>query len=160
VIARQAGALLWLRATLWRRRLFQQRQWGRLAVSVLGIGMGAAVSGMTALLLVRLGDQLRSRPDLVAEHGGSLALFATWLTSALFVRLWFAFVPRGQTAFLDPRRFLAFAVPARLVSALNFTAQLFDPAWLFFWPILVGIAVAAGRLPGCPAPQLCSAPKR
>ena len=152
MIAGQAGALVWLRATLWRRRIFQQRQWGRLAISVLGIGMGAAVSGATALLLVRFGEQLRSRPDLVSEQGGSLALFTTWLTSALFVRLWFAFVPRGQTAFLDPRRFLAFAVPARLVSALNFAAQLFDPAWLFFWPILVGIALAAGRLPGMPGP--------
>ena len=96
MIARQAGALVWLRATLWRRRIFQQRQWGRLAISLLGIGMGAALSGATALLLVRFGEQLRTRPDLVAQQGGSLALFATWLTSALFVRLWFAFVPRGQ----------------------------------------------------------------
>ena len=158
MMAQQARALVWLRATLWRRRLFQQRQWGRLAISVLGIAIGGVFSGSTALLLVRFGEHLRSRPDLVAEQGGSLALFATWLTSALFVRLWFSFIPRGQTPFLDPRRFLAFAVPARLVSALNFAAQLFDPAWLFFWPILLGIALAAGRLPGMPgaAALLCA----
>src|SRR5216683_1146281 len=150
VIGRQAGALVWLRATLWRRRLFQQREWGRLAISLLGVGMGAVLGVSTALLLVRYGEQLRNRPQLVAEQGGALALFATWLTSALLARVWFAFLPRGQTPFLDPRRFLAFAVPARLVSALNFAAQLFDPAWLFFWPILAGIAWAAGRLPGMP----------
>ena len=158
MMAQQARALVWLRATLWRRRLFQQRQWGRLAISVLGIAIGGVFSGSTALLLVRFGEHLRSRPDLVAEQGGSLALFVTWLTSALFVRLWFSFIPRGQTPFLDPRRFLAFAVPARLVSALNFAAQLCDPAWLFFWPILLGIALAAGRLPGMPgaAALLCA----
>jgi len=44
VIARQAGALVWLRATLWRRRIVQQRQWGRLAISILGLGMGAAAA--------------------------------------------------------------------------------------------------------------------
>ncbi|MFL5310636.1 MAG: hypothetical protein ACJ79H_09320 [Myxococcales bacterium] len=158
MIAQQAGALLWLRAMLWWRRISQQRQWGRLAISLLGIGMGAVLSVATALLLVRFGEQLRRRPDLLAEQGGSLAVFATWLASALFARLWFAFVPRGQTAFLDPRRFLALAVPARLVSALNFGAQLIDPAWLFFWPILVGIAFAAGPLPGMPgaAALLCA----
>src|SRR5438128_3616023 len=152
MMAQQARALVWLRATLWRRRLFQQRQWGRLAISVLGIAIGGVFSGSTALLLVRFGEHLRSRPDLVAEQGGWRALFATWLTSALFVRLWFSFIPRGQTPFLDPRRFLAFAVPARLVSALNFAAQLLDPAWLFFWPVLLAIAFAAGRLPGMPGP--------
>jgi hypothetical protein len=158
VIARQAGALIWLRATLWRRRIFQQRQWGRLAISLLGIGMGALLSGSTAVLLVGYGEQLRDHPQLVAEQGGAAALFATWLTSALLARVWFAFLPRGQTPFLDPRRFLAFAVPARLVSGLNFAAQLFDPAWLFFWPILVGIALSAGRLPGMPGPAalLCA----
>ncbi len=150
MIGRQAGALIWLRATLWRRRLFQQRQWGRLAISLLGIGTGAVLSVSMAFLLVQYGEQLRNRPQLVAEQGGALALFATWLTSALLARVWFAFLPRGQTPFLDPRRFLAFAVPARLVSALNFAAQLLDPAWLFFWPILAGIAWAAGRLPGMP----------
>ena len=39
MIARQAGALVWLRATLWRRRIFQQRQWGRLAISVIQEGV-------------------------------------------------------------------------------------------------------------------------
>jgi hypothetical protein len=152
VIGRQAAALVWLRATLWRRRLFQERQWGRLAMSVIAMGMGALLSGSMAVLLVDYGRHLRERPDLVAEQGGALALFATWLATALLARVWFAFLPRGQTPFLDPRRFLVFAIPARLVSSLNFAAQLFDPAWLFFWPILVAIAIALGRLPGMPGP--------
>lgn len=150
MIARQAMALVWLRATLWRRRLFQERQWGRLVLSLFGLAMGAVLSGSMALLLVGYGASLQANPELATREGGGLALFASWLTAALLARVWFAFLPRGQTPFLDPRRFLTFAVPARLVSALNFVAQLFDPAWLFFWPILAAIAVALGPLPGMP----------
>ena len=150
MIGRQAAALLWLRATLWRRRIFQERQWGRLAVSLVAIGMGAFLSGSMALLVLEYGEHLRGSPQEVAAQGGALALFATWLTTSLLARIWFSFLPRGQTPFLDPRRFLVFAIPARLVSVLNFAAQLFDPAWLFFWPILLAIAVALGRLPGMP----------
>jgi len=150
VIGRQAAALIWLRATLWRRRIFQQRQWGRLAISLAALGMGAFLSGAMAFAIVDYGELLRRSPQHVAEQGGALAMFTTWLATALLARIWFAFLPRGQTLFLDPRRFLVFAIPARLVSALNFAAQLLDPAWLFFWPILVAIAVAAGRLPGMP----------
>jgi hypothetical protein len=150
VIGRQAKALVWLRATLWRRRLLQRREWGRLLIGLLGIAMGSVASGGVAFALVLYGAEMRADPAKLEQQGGALALFATWLASALLARLWFAFLPRGQSPFLDPRRFLAFAVPARLVSALNFAAQLLDPAWLFFWPILVAIAVAAGRLPGMP----------
>jgi hypothetical protein len=158
MIAVQAGALVWLRATLWRRRLVQQRQWGRLAVSVLGVAMGSVVSGTIAYSLLLFGGLVRAEPQRLTRYGGGLALFVTWLASALFARIWFALLPRGQTPFLDPRRFLAFAVPARLVSALNFGAQLFDPAWLFFWPILAAIAVAAASLPDMPgtAVLLCA----
>jgi len=150
VIATQAAALVWLRATLWRRRLVQQRQWGRLAISVIGVAMGAVASGSIAAALLLFGSELRAHPARIERLGGALALFATWLTSALLARVWFAFLPRGHTPFLDPRRFLAFAVPARLVSALNFAAQLLDPAWLFFWPVLGAIAVTAARLPDMP----------
>jgi hypothetical protein len=41
-------------------------------------------------------------------------------------------------------------VPPRLVSALNFAAELLDPAWLFFWPILFSMALAGSRIPGMP----------
>lgn len=152
MIATQAAALVWLRATLWRRRLVQQRQWGRLAISVFGVAMGALASGSIAAALLLYGSELRAHPARIERLGGALALFATWLASALLARVWFAFLPRGHTPFLDPRRFLAFAVPARLVSALNFAAQLLDPAWLFFWPVLGAIAVAAARLPDMPGP--------
>ena len=150
MIARQAAALIWLRLTLWRRRIVQQRQWGRLAVSLLALAIGALFSGSIALLIVEYAAQVRRNPIFLRSLGGAGALFATWLTSALLARCWFAFVPRSQSAFLDPRRFIAFAVPARLVSALNLAAQACDPAWLFFWPILAAIAIALGGAPGLP----------
>lgn len=156
--APQASALIWLRLTLWRRRIVQQRQWGRLIVSLFAFLIGGAFSGSMAFVLVEYGAHLRSNPALLAREGGAPAVFMTWLTAALLGRLWFAFVPRSQSAFLEPRRFLAFAVPARLVSALNFAAQLCDPAWLFFWPILAAIAIALGGAPGLPgAPILLAA---
>ena len=150
----QAAALIWLRVTLWRRRIVQQRQWGRLVVSLLALAIGALFSGSMAFLLLEYGAHLRSNPALLEREGGAPALFTTWITATLLARLWFAFVPRSQSAFLDPRRFLAFAVPARLVSALNFAAQVCDPAWLFFWPILVAIAIALGGAPGLPGPWI------
>ena len=152
--ASQAAALIWLRLTLWRRRIVQQRQWGRMAVSLLALAIAALVSGSMAFLLLQYGAELRSNPALLERAGGAPALFTTWLAATLLARLWFAFVPRAQTAFLDPRRFLAFAVPARLVSALNFAAQACDLAWLFFWPIFVAMAIALGGAPGLPAPWI------
>ena len=60
MIGRQAGALVWLRATLWRRRIAQQRQWGRLAISILGLGMGAGLYDPAFATLGRLyGDAAR-----------------------------------------------------------------------------------------------------
>src|SRR2546428_32646 len=54
-------------------------------------------------------------------------------------------------SFLDPRRFRAFPVSARLLSAINFAALLFDPVWLVLYPPLVAIALAIAALPGAPA---------
>src|SRR5205085_9581387 len=94
---------------------------------------------------------LARAPERVEARGGPVAIFATWLAGVLLARIWFALLPRGQSAALfDPRRFLVFAVPPRLVSALNFAAELLDPAWLFFWPILFAMAFAGSRIPGMP----------
>jgi|GEM_PF-1543752 len=150
-LAAQARALLWLRATLWRRRLMQERAWGRLLMTVLGLLMGLGFSVAIATLIFDSGKELRANPAELARRGGPLSVFAIWLSMAMVGRLWFALLPRGQTgSFLEPRRFAIYAVPPRLMSAMNFAAQLLEPVWLFFWPPLFAIAVLVGRLPGAP----------
>jgi ABC-2 type transport system permease protein len=151
VIVEQARALVWLRTVLGWRRIAQERQWGRLVLSLISIAMALLVSGSIALAIFGAAGDLQSAPAQVVARGGAAAIFATWLAAVLAARVWFALLPRAQSAALfDPRRFLVFAVPARLVSALNFAAQLLDPAWLFFWPILAAMAVAGARIPGMP----------
>ena len=148
----QAAALLWLRATLLKRRLVQERAFGRLILVIVSFAGGALFSGAIAFAAFQSAELLRRDPQGLAAHGGPLAVFATWLFATMLGRLWFAFLPQAQGAgtLLDPRRFLVFGVSPRLVSALNFAAQLLDPAWLFFWPILVAVAVGCARLPGMP----------
>ncbi|MFL5289967.1 MAG: hypothetical protein ACJ79U_00470 [Myxococcales bacterium] len=151
--AEQARALIWLRATLTVRRIARRREWGRLLLSIFSLLLGLAVSCAVAAAVWVRAMELRRAPAAVAARGGPVFLFATWLAAVLLARIWFALLPRGQSAALfDPRRFLVFAVPPRLVSALNFAAQLLDPAWLFFWPILLAIALAGSRIPGMPGP--------
>jgi hypothetical protein len=152
VIAQQAAALLRLRATLlWRMTWSQGRGLGRLLLVSVSFGAGLFFSGAIAFAVWEWTEALGFDPHGLAARGGSSVVFATALTSVLLGRLWFAFLPRGQTAPpFDPRRFLVFAVPASLVSTLNFVAQLLDPAWLFFWPILVALAIGCAGLPGMP----------
>ena len=151
-LAEQARALLWLRLTLWRRRLVQQREWGRLIITVLGLLGGLVFSVSIAILILQSGEDLASRSQELARRGGPLAIFATWLSMVMAGRLWFALMPRGQTgSFIDPRRFAIYAVPPRLVSAMNLLAQLLEPVWLFFWAPLIAIAVAIGKLPRAPS---------
>ncbi len=145
-------ALLWLRWTLWRRRLVQERQWGRTIFTLVALGCAGFFSFALCALVLDAAEGLRVHPRQIAERGGSLALFATWLTLALVARVWMSLISAGQMAsFLDPRRFLIYAVPARVVSALNFTAQLFEPVWLLLYPVLVAIALGVSTLPGAPA---------
>ena len=150
-VLEQAKALLWLRVTLWKRRLIQQRQWGRLILTVLFLLLGLAFSVSISFLLVDAAHELANDPASLAQRGGPLAIFATWLSMALAGRLWFALLPRGQTgSFIDPRRFAIYAVPPRLISAMNFAAQLLEPVWLFFWPPLIALAWVIGKIPGAP----------
>ena len=85
-------------------------------------------------------------------RGGPLPLFAAWVSMVLAGRIWFGLVALAQSeAFLDPRRFRVFPVSARLVSAINFAALLFDPVWLVLYPPLVATALAVAAMPGAPA---------
>jgi len=151
VIADQARALIWLRVTLSARRIARRREWGRLILSLFSVLMGLALSCLVAFAVWAKASELARAPERVEARGGAVTIFATWLAGVLLARIWFALLPRGQSgALFDPRRFLVFAVPPRLVSALNFAAELLDPAWLFFWPILFAMAFAGSRIPGMP----------
>ena len=145
-------ALLWLRWTLWRRRLWQERQWGRTLFTLFALGCAGFFSFALCALVLEAAEALRAQPREIAERGGPLALFATWLTMALVARVWMSLISAGQMAsFLDPRRFLVYAVPPRVVSALNFAAQLFEPVWLLLYPVLAAVALGISGLPGAPA---------
>ncbi len=148
---RQASALLWLRVTLARRRLFGERAYGRAALSIAGLLIGAAGSlGLGALVLEKSHELARDKADL-ESRGGPMAVFAIWLAMLLVARLWFSVRALGGTSlFLDPRRFLPYAVPARVVSTINFAAAVLEPTWLFFYAPLAAIAVGIAGLPGAP----------
>jgi hypothetical protein len=148
----QSRALLWLRFTLWHRRLVRERQWGRMLVAAVSGTAAALFSLAICALVFAAADELGKKPERLAERGGPLALFATWLTMALIGRLWLALAASVQRSeFLDPRRFRIFPVPARLISFMNLVAVFLEPAWLPLYPPLVAIAVAVSRLPGAPA---------
>ena len=123
---RQASALVWLRAMLsWRRA--KERALSRFLLAVLGLLVAGAGSLGTAALVLASSEELIRSPAELAHRGGPLAMFATWLALALVVRLWFSLGALGGAGpFLDPRRFLPYAVPARVVSGINFIAALRD----------------------------------
>jgi len=148
---RQASALLWLRTTLIRRRIVQERELGRAVLTALGLTIGAFCSVGLAALILAAAFELARAPQEVARRGGPLAVFATWLAIALIGRLWFSVRSlAGAGPFLDPRRFLPYAVPARVVSIINFAAALLEPTWLFFYAPLAAIAFGVARMPGAP----------
>ena len=149
----QARALLGLRFTLWRRKIVRERQWVRAVFNVAAIlGLGGTFSGGLSFLILEMADGLRAAPSGLVQRGGALAVFATWLTMALVGRIWFSLIRAGEMeTFLDPRRFLPYAIPPRLLSALNLAAQMVEPTWLLVYPVLVCIAVGVARLPGAPS---------
>src|SRR5207244_382057 len=147
----QTRALVGLRAKLFWRRLWRERQWGRAVVGLIAAAAAAAFSFSLCLLILDGAADLAARPQELADRGGPLAVFATWLTMALVGRVWFSLISIAQSqGFLDPRRLRLFPVPARLISAINFAAQLAEPTWLVLYPPLVAIAIAVARLPGAP----------
>src|SRR5207302_3115411 len=120
-------------------------------MTVFGVTAGAVGSLGVGLLVFESANDLRRDPAELDHRGGPLAVFAIWLAMALAGRLWFSVrALGGGGAFLDPRRFLMYAVPARLVSALNFAAALVEPTWLFFYAPLIAIGLAVAKLPGAP----------
>ncbi len=150
-IVEQSRALVALRATLWWRRVVQERQWARALVAVVAAALGGVFSFALCFLILDRGDDLAARPGALSARGGPLAVFATWLTMALVGRVWFALMPSGQQSFLDPRRFRSFPVHPRLISAINLAALFFEPVWLVIYPPLAAVAVAVSRLPEAPA---------
>lgn len=148
----QARALIGLRMRLWWRRIVHGRQWGRLLIGALAAIIGASFSASLCLLALQTGEEVRRRPELLAMRGGPLSLFAAWVSMVLAGRIWFGLVALAQSeTFLDPRRFRAFPVSDRLLSAINFAALLFDPVWLVLYPPLVATALAVAAMPGAPA---------
>jgi hypothetical protein len=144
----QSRALLWLRLTLWRRRLAV----GRAVMSILAALMGALFSAGLCAMVIDASQTLAIDPAAVWARGGPLAIFATWLTMVLVGRVWLALITAGQSAtFLDPRRFRIYPVPQRLLSALNLVALFLEPVWLLLYPPLLAIAIGVSRLPGAPA---------
>jgi hypothetical protein len=150
-LAQQTRALFALRATLWWRRLVQERQWARAVVALVAAALGALFSSALCFLILERGADLAANPTALSARGGPLAVFATWLTMALVGRVWFALMPAGQQSFLDPRRFRTFPVPARLISAINLAALFLEPVWLVIYPPLAAAAVAVSRMPGGPS---------
>ena len=144
-------ALLWLRFTLWKRRFFLEKQWGRLAASLVALLLGGLLSFGLCTLIFESGETLREEHGSLQARGGPLAVFATWLTMALAGRVWMSLIQLGQAAsFLDPRRFKIYPVPASVVSAMNFAALFFDPIWLVLYPVIATISVVIAGLPGAP----------
>jgi len=146
----QARALVGLRARLWWRRLVHGGQWARVVIGLLAALIGLSFSAALSLLALKSGDEIARRPDLLPLP--PLAVFASWVSMALSGQIWFGLIALAQTqVFLDARRFRPFPVNALLLSAINFTALLFDPVWLVLYPPMIAIAVAVARLPGAPA---------
>ena len=147
---RQAAALVWLRVTLSKRALSDGGM-ARILLAIVGVLVGGGLSVLLAGLIWDAAGPLAHDGDELRRRGGPLAVFATWLSMALVGRLWFSIRSLGGSGpFLDPRRFLPMAVPARVVSGINYLAALLEPTWLFFYVPLVGIALGVARLPGAP----------
>ena len=149
--ARQAQALIWLRAMLTWRSFTSEGRWARASIGFVALAIAAAACVGLAVLIAAAAGELVQDPDELHRRGGPLAVFATWLAMALAGRLWFSIRSLGGAGpFLDPRKFLPFAVPARVVSGINFLAALLEPTWLFFYPPLLAIGLSVATLPGAP----------
>lgn len=147
----QASALVGLRWTLWQRRLWQEKAVVRLLLQLLGVLGGGALSLSIAFRVYREGARLAESRFEVLAAGGPLAIAAAWLTLGFAARLYLALLSLARgTPFLDPRRFLLYAVPPRLVTAINVVAQLFEPVWLFFYPPAIAVALGVAKIPGAP----------
>ena len=147
----QASALVGLRWTLWQRRLWREKAVVRLLLQLFGVLGGGALSLSLAFRVYREAARLSESRFEVLAAGGPLAIAAAWLTLGFAARLYLALLSLARgTPFLDPRRFLLYAVPPKLVTAINVVAQLFEPVWLFFYPPAIAVALGVARIPGAP----------
>jgi hypothetical protein len=151
-LAGQALTLVGLRWTIWRRRLVRERGLATLLVAVPAVVLGGGTSVLLAYGLAHLLGQLHTQPRTLAALGGATALGAALLAVGLLGRLYLAALAAlVDVPFLEPRRFLTWAVPPWLITGLNLLAQLVEPGWLFFAPAAVALALGVSRLPGGPA---------
>ena len=148
----QAAALVWLRFTLWKRRLAGQGAAVRLVVlGAVGLAGLAASAAASALVLTRARGIPCDLHGIPRNLPAARAALEGWLTLALFARLYLVLVARGASGpLLEPRTFLPYAVPGALVSAINFAAHLLEPGWLLLYPPLFALALAAQRLHTAP----------
>ena len=145
----QTLALIGLRWTVWRRRLSSDGKWGRIFFTVAALLGGLGLTGGYVFFMLLLGRELKEAPDKLAEWGGATGLFGLMLAAMLGLRLYFSIISVATGApFLQPRRFLVYAVPPALITSINCLAQLFEPAWLIFYAPAVVLAWVTSRLPG------------
>jgi hypothetical protein len=151
ILREQALALLGLRWAVWRRRLTQDGKWGRLGVGLLGLFGFLIVSGVGVAFVVIMGMTLAKDPQELARFGGGTALMGLLLTAMLGARLYFSIISvvSGQP-FLHPRRFLVYAVPPGLITAINCVAQLFEAGWAVFYPAALTAAYVFSQVPSGP----------
>jgi len=151
IIREQTLALLSLRWAVWRRRLTQDGKWGRLGIGLLGLIGFLIISGVGVAFVVIVGMTLAKDPQELARFGGGTALMGLLLTAMLGARLYFSIISvvSGQP-FLHPRRFLVYAVPPGLITAINCVAQLFEAGWVVFYPAALTAAYVFSQVPSGP----------
>ena len=151
ILREQTLALLGLRWAVWRRRLTSEGKWGRILFGVLALIAGLGITGLGVFGMIMLGMKLKDSPSSLARVGGPTALLGLVLTAMLGVRLYLSIISVATgVPFLQPRRFLVYAVPPQLITAINCVAQLFEPAWIVFYAPAAALAYVMSKVPDGP----------
>ncbi|MBS2021607.1 MAG: hypothetical protein JST92_04305 [Deltaproteobacteria bacterium] len=147
----QARALVGLRVTQVLRKLVSDKSYSRVVSWIIVGGGGAFISASVAALLLFMARDYSAQPRDLAQQGGALGWMTMVLTVGVGLRAYISLISAAQgRVFLEPRRFLLFAVSPRLVTAVNLIAQLLEPMWLVLYPPLVALAIGVRWLHGPP----------
>ncbi|HEX4384639.1 MAG TPA: hypothetical protein VH083_16875 [Myxococcales bacterium] len=139
--------LVEMRLKLWWRRSSK----ASVFVGAVGVLVGGTFSGIFSWAMWSFSGVLLERPQQLAERGGPLVVFETWMAMALVARVWISLISLAQPSNLfDLRRFRIYPVSPRLLSLVNFATLFVEPAWLVFYPLFIVIAAGVSRLPGAP----------